>query len=53
MTYDQAKIFCASNILRNIIFSSDRADLTAGTLELMEEEMARLLKYLQLKYPLT
>lgn len=32
MTYEQAKIFCASNILRNIINHSDKLELNPTTL---------------------
>jgi hypothetical protein len=53
MSFEQIKIYCSSNILRNMAWINEKIDLRGGDLELLEEEMSRLLGYLQLKYPLT
>lgn len=53
MTFEQSKVFCSSNILRNLVNLAEKMELTEGLLESMENEMVRLLRYGQLKYPLT
>lgn len=52
MTFQQTKIYCSANILRNLLNLADKLELTPTTLSILEQEMTRLLRYLQLKYPL-
>jgi hypothetical protein len=53
MTFEQTKIYCSSNILRNWVVLNDNIQLSPADLEALEDEMSRLLSYLQQKYPLT
>lgn len=54
MTYEQTKIFCSQEILKNIYSLSKEWKLTQSQMELINEHIEeKIVPYMQKKYPLT
>lgn len=54
MSYEQVKIYCSENILKNIVTLSSQYILSPEELELIDSHLKKgVLSYLAAKYPLT
>ena len=54
MSYEQVKIYCSENILKNIVTLSSQYTLSLDELELIDSHLKKgVLSYLAAKYPLT
>ena len=54
MTFEQTKIYCSENILRNIALLTDKINLSAEHMEIINNHLKnRILPYMNSKYPMT
>ena len=54
MSFEQAKIYCSENILRNIVILAQRSGLSAKEIQIIDTHIkTNVIDYLDAKYPLT
>jgi hypothetical protein len=54
MTFEQTKIYCSENILRNIVLLTDKINLSPEHMEMINSHLKnRVLPYMNSKYPMT
>jgi len=54
MSFEQAKIYCSENILKNIVILGQKVTLTDKDFEVMDAHIkTKVLDYLSAKYPMT
>jgi hypothetical protein len=54
MTFEQAKIYCSENIIKNIVLLGQKVVLTDKDFEVMDKHIkTKVLDYLSAKYPMT